>query len=392
MLKRHGSAMRRDTILKRHGSEMRRDKKRHRSSLSVELELLPHDVIELILERLPVESLRRFRSVSKKWRSTIDSPRFQERQLKLRRQSRGHDLLFVAYHEDPPDDVAPLVLGSSCIFRTVKFPFPNLLLCYGSCDGLVCLFCMYSPNVVVNPATRWHRSFPFSSVQRLIVDRYYKEPFAGPTTELGFGKDKLSGTYKPVWLYNSFEFGLDNVTTCEVFDFSTDSWRYVVPASPYRILKFQKPVYFDGSLYWLTDCVETKVLSFDLHTETFQVLCKTPFADAPHQKDVILFILDNRLCASEKRWPTQVIWSLDSSKTWKKMFSIDLTKTYPWFERCALVPLPVAILEKNKLYLHGREYLEPLVLHDLHTKSYEVVSTPTTPGDCIYYFESLFSV
>ncbi|CAH8384005.1 unnamed protein product [Eruca vesicaria subsp. sativa] len=390
-------------MLKRHGSEIRRDKKRHGSSLSVEFEFLPHDVIELILERLPVESLRRFRSVSKKWRSTIDSPRFQERQLNLRKQSRGHDLLFVAIHEDPPDDAAaPLVLGaSSCTFRTVKFPFPNLLLCYGSCDGLVCLFCMDTPNVVVNPATQWHRTFPFSSVQRLIIDRYnIKRRFYPLTCQLGFGKDnKLSsgGTYKykPVWLYNSSEFGLDNVTTCEVFEFSTDTWRYVVPASPYRILEFQKPVYFDGSLYWLTDCEETKVLSFHLHTETFQVICKTPFADAPADTGcVILFILDNCLCASEKSWPTQVIWSLDdSSKTWKKMCSIDLTDTLPWFNNsCPLVPLPVAILEKNKLYLQSRRGLEPLVLHDLHTKSYEVVSTPTTPGDCIYYFESLFSV
>lgn len=390
MLKRrHGS------ILKRHGSDKRR--RGSSSSLSVELEVLPHDVIELILERLPVESLRRFRSVSKKWRSTIDSPSFQSRQLNLRRQSRGHDLLFVAYYEDPPDDVAQHALGSSssCIYRTVKFPFPNVLLCYGSCDGLVCFFCIHTPNVVVNPATRWHRSFPFSSLQRLIIDK--GPPFASGdlTYELGFGKDKLSGTYKPVWLYNSSEFGLDNVTTCEVFDFSTHSWRNLVASSPYPILRFQKPVYFDGSLYWLTDCVEeTKVLSFDLHTETFQIICKAPFADdAPRPSNVVLFILDDCLCASEKTWPTQVIWSLDSSsKTWKQMCSIDLTNTFPLFDRCRLMPLPVAILEKNKLYLHGRNYLEPLMLHDLNTKSFEVVSTPTTPGDCIYYFESLFSV
>ncbi|KAG2259978.1 hypothetical protein Bca52824_079272 [Brassica carinata] len=171
---------------------------------------------KLILERLAVESLRRFRSVSKKWRSTIDSPRFQSRELKLRRQSRGHDLLFVAYYEDPPDDVAQHALGSSssCIYRTVKFPFPNLLLCYGSCDGL--------------------------SISTL----------------------KLSKSS----------------------------------------VKLPLPMHLAQATY-------------------------------------------------------------------------------------GLVPLPVAILEKNKLYLHGRRYLEPLMLHDLHSQSYELVSTPTTPGDCFYYFE-----
>ncbi|KAL0654264.1 hypothetical protein Bca4012_096955 [Brassica carinata] len=169
---------------------------------------------KLILERLAVESLRRFRSVSKKWRSTIDSPRFQSRELKLRRQSRGHDLLFVAYYEDPPDDVAQHALGSSssCIYRTVKFPFPNLLLCYGSCDGL--------------------------SISTL----------------------KLSKSS----------------------------------------VKLPLPMHLAQATY-------------------------------------------------------------------------------------GLVPLPVAILEKNKLYLHGRRYLEPLMLHDLHSQSYELVSTPTTPGDSFGY-------
>ncbi|VVB17080.1 unnamed protein product [Arabis nemorensis] len=85
---------------------------------------------------------------------------------------------------------------------------------------------------------------------------------------MGLGKDKIRGTYKPIWLCNSSEFGLDNATTCEVFDFSTNAWRYVLPASPCRILDEQKPVYLDGSLYGLTEGEETKVLSFDLHTET----------------------------------------------------------------------------------------------------------------------------
>lgn len=68
---------------------------------------------------------------------------------------------------------------------------------------------------------------------------------------LGFGKDKFTGTYKLVWLYNSYECGLDNVTTCEVFDFSTHAWRYAVHASPYP--GYHEPVYLDGSLNWFTE-------------------------------------------------------------------------------------------------------------------------------------------
>ncbi|KAG2238211.1 hypothetical protein Bca52824_092522 [Brassica carinata] len=54
---------------------------------------LPQDVVELILERLPIKSLLRFRSVSKTWKLTIQTRRFQERQLIHHSQSSGPDIL-----------------------------------------------------------------------------------------------------------------------------------------------------------------------------------------------------------------------------------------------------------------------------------------------------------
>ncbi|KAL0887649.1 hypothetical protein Bca101_011632 [Brassica carinata] len=89
------------------------------------------------------------------------------------------------------------------------------------------------------------------------------------------------------------------------------------------LLKTRKPVYFDGSLYWLTECEETKLLSFDLHKETFQLICNAPFSHVPDSRFVVLCILDNRLCVSLKIHPTQtqVIWSLGGGgnimMTWK---------------------------------------------------------------------------
>ncbi|CAL9214531.1 unnamed protein product, partial [Arabidopsis halleri] len=287
---------------KRHGSSL--VLKRHRSN---SLEQLPHDVVELILQRLPVKFLLRFKS---------------ERQFICRRQSRGSDVLFVYPESDSAAPCMRIVFGSS-IICTVRFPTSGSMICHGSCDGLLCLYCVYTPSFLINPATRGRQSFPLSSIQQLIVERYNKGEFDLSSPKLGFGKDKFSGTYKPVWLYNSSDFGLDNVTTCEVFDFSTNAWRYVFPACSYRILAYQKPVYLDGSLYWFSECEETKVLSFDLHTETFQVLCKAPFAHVCDPYSVTMCVLDDRLCVSEKNWPTQVIWSFDSSgggnQTWKKM-------------------------------------------------------------------------
>ncbi|CAF1919999.1 BnaC02g35180D [Brassica napus] len=66
--------------------------KRHRE----ELQLLPDDVVELILERLPVKSLLRFWTVSKKLKSAIDCRRFQERQQLIQMSRSGPHVLFVS--------------------------------------------------------------------------------------------------------------------------------------------------------------------------------------------------------------------------------------------------------------------------------------------------------
>ncbi|KAG7568321.1 Kelch-type beta propeller [Arabidopsis thaliana x Arabidopsis arenosa] len=373
MLKRPRSSL----VLKRHGSS---------------LVVLPHDVVELILERLAVKSLLRFKSVSKKWESTIESQRFKERQLI---RSRGPDVIFFTWN-DIKDEARIVSLGSS-IIRLVKFPVSNTRICHGSCDGLICLFSNHSASFVVNPATGWHQSFPLSNVQKLLSNMYKGREKHAPCLQLGFGKDKFKGTYKPVLLCNSSEYGLANATTCQVFDFTTNSWRYVLPASPYRIFHWnQKPVYFDGSLYWLTEGEEeTKVISFDLHTETFQVICKAPFPYAPYRfgvLSVILCILDNRLCVTQQNWPTQMIWSLGSNKTWKILCSIDLTSDFyfPFSSEFEII-LPLAILEKKKLLL-GRDGMQPLVIHDLHTKSNDTVFIPRHNGYPVSYFQSLFSV
>ncbi|EFH46811.1 predicted protein [Arabidopsis lyrata subsp. lyrata] len=228
------------------------------------MELLPNHVVELILQRLPVKPLSRFKSVSKTWKSTIESQRFQQEQLSRRMQSQDPDVLFVPF-EDFDYPRTRVKLGSSIVTTINKIPLS-----------------------------------------------YYSQG--------------------------------------HVFDFSTNAWRYVVPASPYRIL-YHNPVYLDGSLYWLTE-EETNVLilRFDLHTETFQVISKAPFDHLPNPDKINMCILDNRLCVSELSWLQQVIWSFDSG-TWKKLCSLDFTKSMSWFRDPCDPALPIAILEKKKLLL-----------------------------------------
>ncbi|WZZ01334.1 hypothetical protein YC2023_073662 [Brassica napus] len=335
------------------------------------------------MERLPVKSLLSFKAVSKQWKSTIESRFFQERQFKNRQQFGDQDVLMVS-----STSLRTLVFGSlSSTSSSGKIPWGNetYLVCQSSVDGLVCLYDSHQPGFVVNPTTGWYRHLPLSRLQQLIIDLGYRYFELGHANfEPGFGKDEFTGTHKPVWLYNSFEIGLENATTCEVFDFSTNSWRYVTPSAPCRILGgFPTPVFVDGSLHWFTECEETKVLSFDLHTETFKITSKAPF-NASHW-DVLLCNLNNRLCVSKMNLSDQVIWSFNSfNKTWDKLWSIDINRTWLSFgfpTVSALSPLAIFVeKEKKKLLFYDRGYNHTLVIHDPETKSYDVALSDESIG------------
>ncbi|KAL1221193.1 F-box protein [Cardamine amara subsp. amara] len=362
-------------------------------------EPLPHDVIEHILEKLDVKTVLKFKLVSKQWNSTIQSRWFQERQLIHRKQSGNPDVLLVSIltNSISLEAMRTLVLGSSVSLK-IPTPWENIYYNVGnySCDGLVCLYdaLVSNPNIVVNPSTRWHRAFPYSTYQLLKMRGKLKE-----SAHLGFGKDKINGTYKPVWLYNSDELCLNNKnnnapTVCEVFDFTSNAWRYVVPASPYPIYSWQDPVYLDGSLHWFTKD-ETMVLTLDLQSETFQVMSKTPFVRRKDsRRKVGMCNLADRLCVFEEKWANQMIWSFDSDqKIWKKIYSIDRLMTSPINTSLSLKPL--AVVDNGKLLVCEAAGIGvELLIYDPQTKSYDLAYTCNDymTASHLCYFQSLISI
>ncbi|AAF31024.1 T15D22.6 [Arabidopsis thaliana] len=62
---------------------------------------LPHHVVEDILERLPVKTLRKFKCVCSTWRSTIDSQRFKDRHMIHGQLLEDPDILLLG-RWDPP--------------------------------------------------------------------------------------------------------------------------------------------------------------------------------------------------------------------------------------------------------------------------------------------------
>ncbi|ESQ33635.1 hypothetical protein EUTSA_v10009680mg [Eutrema salsugineum] len=366
---------------------------------------LAQDLVEDILERLPVKSLLRFKLVSKTWKTTIESQHFKERHM-IRRQLREPDFLLI---DDQDDD--DLLDNEELMIRTlVMDPYDDedlgeaepgfcIQLSFDdvsrSCDGLVCIYDFRRSILMVNPSTKWMREVPRANLQALLCQRYGDNELY----LLGFGKDIRTKTYKLVWLYNSFELDLEGATTCEVFDFNINTWRHV-ESSPYRILGDQNPIYVDGLLNWFIfkSNTEIKIISFDCHTEIFQEISESPITQYADECRIIMCNLNNRLCVSEKKWPTQDIWTLkcsDMMMTWEKMYSLNLSSCPDGLLSDEMWPIacPLAVLNNKKLLLFDEDDDNPnLVIYDLETRSYSLC---VDAGFVVYvapYFQSLISI
>lgn len=136
--------------------------RRHRTNMEL---MLPHDVIEYILERLDVKTLIKFKSVSKQWKTTITQCRsFQERQLFRRKHSGDPYVVLVssydAFVRNPDIEALRTFKVGSAVSVKIPTTWENKLyeVCNTCCDGLICLYDSYGSSIVVNPTTRWHRT------------------------------------------------------------------------------------------------------------------------------------------------------------------------------------------------------------------------------------------
>ncbi|OAP16604.1 hypothetical protein AXX17_AT1G11380 [Arabidopsis thaliana] len=354
---------------------------------------LPNDVVEEIFLRFPVKALFRLKTLSKQWRSTIESQSFEERHLKIAERFHAHHPRVMVITEKDPLKLLPrprpdadigfrlfcLESGSLLSFILLNFPqsFANYIYVSGCCDGL---FCVHSPRsqamYVVNPATRWLRQLPPARFQILMQKATYRDWLDMKSVfHLAFVK---ANDYKLVWLYNFDKYNADalspneGVTKCEVFDFRANSWRDLTCTPSYRIFHGQIPACANGSVYWLTEPYNDKieVVAFDIHAESFRLLPKIkPAIAGSDPMHIDMCTLDNGLCMSKREPNTlvQEIWRLKSSEdSWEKIYTIDLLSCsssrtqfrdeFYWGEQDLVNPSTPVALCKNKTILLSHRY------------------------------------
>ncbi|VVB12856.1 unnamed protein product [Arabis nemorensis] len=105
--------------------------------------------MDMCIEKLPVELLLRFRAVSKLWRREIESPRFEERQLRHQEKSRDPSILVghPGLDNGGKATLRTLSLGATSVSLENHTHYPvhtkselSALKITRSCDGLTCLY------------------------------------------------------------------------------------------------------------------------------------------------------------------------------------------------------------------------------------------------------------
>ncbi|CAH8381138.1 unnamed protein product [Eruca vesicaria subsp. sativa] len=278
------------------------------------------DLLEEIFLRLPLKPILKSKTISRQWRSVLESKKFVERRVSLQKSRK----ILAAYNCDCGQQ--PWLLPGSrfkgdeeivylhCDATTTRASM--------TCEGLVCIPEQNWINVL-NPWTRQVRQFCFGVWS------------SGYSRVMGFGSDKITGSYKVVKM-EIWKRDHHVVEYWSVLDVETGEWWMLTPPSYNMFCPLShelsiKSVCVDGSIYWIHNVgVGYKILALDLHREEFHNV-SVPLTCVPRETHLVN--LENRLTIAltytNPEWILD-IWSNDSSR-WNKTYSISLAgKGVPW--------------------------------------------------------------
>ncbi|XP_076882893.1 F-box/kelch-repeat protein At3g23880-like [Bidens hawaiensis] len=249
---------------------------------------IPLSIQEEIMKRLPTKSLMQFRTVSKAWKSLIDSSKFVV-DYSVNHTHQQH--LLVSYPAPENFETKHVSFVDDESFPHNKFslttPVPELRMpkILGSSHGLFCLCSigvdLYDPRRNKRTAVLWNPSIRKS----VAID------VLGSTTNTVIGFGVCPHTTDPKLVKIQYNYDLLNVDTIafspwhdEVHTLSVRAWRSIPTINQLRNTTdfMEKQVDLDGTIYWLAVDGSTismmpptffmgykLIISFDLTSEEF---------------------------------------------------------------------------------------------------------------------------
>ncbi|OMO93677.1 hypothetical protein COLO4_16755 [Corchorus olitorius] len=241
---------------------------------------MPQDTVSDILSRLPVKSLTRFKSVSKKWANLTSTPAFISSHL--RRAPPDPSLLVRRYNTQTGNQNAFRLYpdptrNRDCYLLDVPseeplLRFPKIV---GSVDGLVCLDvspCYASDFIFWNLATRQFKRLPFPLIASSKSNPIWM-------VFIGFGFDSFSSDYKLVRIVSLKT--NDPSPRVEVFSWKQWAWKEIEESFDLTVCGAAEGVVAGGTLNWfamgLQELANQKfIVSFDMGTEVFKRIALPP--------------------------------------------------------------------------------------------------------------------
>ncbi|XP_065861956.1 F-box protein CPR1-like [Euphorbia lathyris] len=302
---------------------------------------LPPELISNILSRLPVDSLLRFRCVSKSYCAEIDDPNFIKTHSKISMETNSnlgvifsdlqHDSLY-SVSFDSFDRVVeldyPLKIDVSSYDPIDIFSIHNIKI-VGSCNGLLCFSNSVGRVALINPATRKYQILPF-----LPLEHKSEERSESVSWTLGFGYDPIADDYKVVRLGQFIGFSSASfMNETMIYSLKSNSWREISGMSYVLGTDNKMGLLLGDALHWSVDvdrimASPSKIVAFNLGTEKFTVVPE-PELSGGEEKLCSLCILSvgRRLsiCANygiPKGFEIWVMKEYGVKESWTKLISV----------------------------------------------------------------------
>lgn len=339
---------------------------------------VPFELIEDILRRLPVKTLKRFCVVAKSWYALIESEHFKKLHLRQSLLSNSNRSLLLgglglySINLDSLDKAD--VLKPPFYYKSVDW-------ISNTCNGIVLV--MSDPPVLWNPFSTDYRVLPGCPVEHETPMHCY------PKTAYGFGYDSTKDDYKVVRIVE-FRNKLTHVwvsSEAKTYSLKSNSWKRIENFPyPLPFLKGNWRVHVAGSLHTLAGDPdnedEVRIMCFNIETEMhYQMLM--PQGARTGGFEVTLDVLDGNLSVVCTKRQRVVIWAMKDygvNESWFKLLSIST----PTIEKNDIVKPLVYSKDGNKVLLNCDD--KRIIWFDLRTKSVEDVVIEGMPF--VFYAEN----
>ncbi|KAG9143951.1 hypothetical protein Leryth_022970 [Lithospermum erythrorhizon] len=351
---------------------------------------LPPEIINEILLRLPVQSLLKFKCVSKSWLILISSSEFIKTHVSISRKPNNYSnyTVILASHAVPityytcslSSILSNTVMDNS---RALEFPMSDLdfqLWFVGSCNGLLCVSIDPTTLVLYNPSIRKLKPLPISGTD------------TGNSSYISYGFcfDELCDDFKVVELNIVLDRAFMYSTGVKVYSLRNDSWRKFENDHEGRICSSGGQS-VGGILHWRISMIDGRYLIFAVNTVTniYDTLAAPPTLD---KQDVVaewsLGELNGCLAVFRDYYNIRLdVWAMKEygvKESWSKVVSIP----YPVNPSGHLWPL--FVLQNAEIFLDYGPYL---MLYNSGNNSFTTCEIHSIGGLCSVaapaYIESL---